>query len=192
MSKTLENQAKKAKLSKRVEQILPDLLPLISRIFISGVFILSAFGQIYAFLGTRVFMIIKGIPFSSFTLVVALVFEILGGLSLLLGFRVKWGIWLLIIFIIPVSFIFHTKTLNPLEMMHMMKNIAIIGGLLTFVYYKPGKYSLDYLFEQKKAKKRLELEKNKKQEHENTDNKLNPKENLTLVSTTTSTKNDLQ
>jgi putative oxidoreductase len=79
----------------------------------------------------------QAIPFSPVLLLVAALFELLGGLSLLLGFKEKLGALLLILFLIPSTIIMHQfwfveGSARELQIVHFLKNIAIMGGLILF------------------------------------------------------------
>ncbi len=67
-------------------------------------------------------------------LAAATLLEGIGGLLVLLGFKVRFGATLLILFIIPVTLVMHPFWLSgqdkALQMIMFMKNLAILGGLL--------------------------------------------------------------
>ena len=70
-------------------------------------------------------------------------FQLLGGLSLLLGYKVKIGSILLILFLIPATLVFHNPIANPEELNSFIKNIGLIGGLLMVIYAGAGALSID-------------------------------------------------
>ncbi|OKH38722.1 DoxX family protein [[Phormidium ambiguum] IAM M-71] len=120
-------------------------IPLIARAFLSAVFLKSAFDKITGFAGTQQYMSQNGIPLqlTALLLVGAIVFELLGGFSVLLGYKSRWGSILLIIFLIPATLIFHTNFADRMQVIQFMKNLAILGGLLMVYYYGSGPISLD-------------------------------------------------
>jgi putative oxidoreductase len=74
--------------------------------------------------------------------------EIFGGLSILLGFQTRIGAWLLFLYLIPTSVVFHNFwALQGMEKMdaqaHFFKNVAIMGGLLFVATFGAGAYSVD-------------------------------------------------
>ena len=79
-----------------------------------------------------------GMPLTSFFLAGAIALEMLGGLSVLLGIKVKWGAAMLIIFLIPATLIFHHDLSTELEQAMFLKNMAMLGGLLMLVQYGGG------------------------------------------------------
>jgi putative oxidoreductase len=117
--------------------------PLIGRIFLSAIFLMSGLGKIANFSGTQQYMAAYGMPMTSLFLIGAIILEVGGGLSILLGYKAKWGALALIIFIIPATLIFHTNFSDQTQMIMFMKNIAILGGLVLIVANGAGSLSLD-------------------------------------------------
>jgi uncharacterized membrane protein YphA (DoxX/SURF4 family) len=121
---------------------------LVGRILLSVIFLMSGVNKIFDFAGTQAYMAQAGMPYTALFLVGAIVFEVVGGLSLVLGYKTKWGAVLLIVFLIPATLIFHRFWSVPPEMAQMqminfLKNIAILGGLLQVAAFGPGRFSLD-------------------------------------------------
>ena len=80
---------------------------------------------------------------TSTLLTIAIVFEILGGILLFLGWRARFGAFLLILFLVPASLIFHHfwDLQGPdrnVQMIMFLKNVSIFGGLL-YVLVSPKK-----------------------------------------------------
>ena len=122
--------------------------PLIGRIFLSVIFILAGLGKIGDWSGTAGYMASRGMPAIPLFLTLAIVFEVLGGFSLLLGFKTKIGALALFLSLVPVTLIFHNFWTYPeaqqqIQMIMFLKNLAIMGGLLTLAAAGPGPLSLD-------------------------------------------------
>jgi uncharacterized membrane protein YphA (DoxX/SURF4 family) len=69
--------------------------------------------------------------------------EIVGGLLIFLGMWVRFGALILVLFLIPTTFLFHDfwQLQGPdraLEMTMFLKNLSIIGGLLILLAYGKG------------------------------------------------------
>lgn len=129
-------------------------LPLLGRIFISFIFIMSGLNKIGGWEQTAAYMASKGMPAVPLFLAAAIVFELLGGLSVLLGFKARLGALALIVFTVPATIIFHnfwtlTGMEQQMQMIMFMKNIAIMGGLLFVVSFGSGALSLDNLQKRK-------------------------------------------
>jgi len=118
------------------------LVPL-GRLFLSAIFLNSGIGKIFKFAGTQQFMEAKGMPIAALFLVLAIILEIVGGLSILLGYKTKWGALALIVFLIPTTLIFHSQLADQIQMIMFMKNVAILGGLFIVAGYGAGPVSLD-------------------------------------------------
>lgn len=77
------------------------------------------------------------------------VMAFLGGLSILLGYKAKIGAWIIVVFLLPVTFMMHKFwTITDPMMMQMqmtifMKNIALTGAALMITYLGTGPLSLD-------------------------------------------------
>ena len=80
----------------------------------------------------------KMIPITPVLLIIATLLEFLGGLSVLLGIKEKLGAALLILFLVPTTIIMHQfwfieGSMREMQMIHFLKNMAIIGGLLMVI-----------------------------------------------------------
>jgi uncharacterized membrane protein YphA (DoxX/SURF4 family) len=66
------------------------------------------------------------------------IMSILGGLSTLLGFHGKAGAWLLLVFLVPVTFTMHNfwavkdRMMRQIQMTMFLKNISMPGSALFF------------------------------------------------------------
>lgn len=123
----------------------PRFIPLAARAFLAAIFFQSGISKILGFADTQGFMATAGIPLglTGLLLVGAIVCELLGGLSVLLGYKARWGALLLILFLIPTTLIFHTDFAQQGQLTQFLKNLAIIGGLLMVIYLGSGPLSLD-------------------------------------------------
>lgn len=125
-----------------------SIVPLAGRLLISTIFIFSGLSKLGAHAAMAGFATAKGLPAADLAIWVAAAVEILGGLSILLGFQTRIGAWVLFFYLIPVSVTFHNFwALQGMEKMdnqvHFFKNIAIMGGLLFVATFGAGAYSID-------------------------------------------------
>jgi putative oxidoreductase len=117
---------------------------LIGRVFLGVIFLISGFHKIADPQGTQQYMVAMGMTWMTALLYVgAVVVELAGSFSLLLGYRTRAGAWLLFLFMIPTTLIFHTHFDDPNQMIHFLKNLSIMGGLLYVANYGPGSLSMD-------------------------------------------------
>lgn len=118
-------------------------IPLAARICLCSIFIKAGIGKIFEFGSTAAMMANQGLPIPEVLLVFTIAFQLLGGLSLLLGYKVKVGSILLILFLIPATLVFHNPVADPNEINSFLKNIGLIGGLLMVIYAGAGKLGID-------------------------------------------------
>jgi putative oxidoreductase len=91
----------------------------------------------------------QGVPLAAIAVPLSGVLAIAGGLSILLGYRAQLGAWLIVLFLIPVSFMMHkfwTVTdpmMAQIQMILFMKNISMLGGALLISHFGAGPFSLD-------------------------------------------------
>jgi putative oxidoreductase len=91
----------------------------------------------------------QGVPFAAFLVPASGVLAVIGALSVVLGYRARLGAWLLIAFLVPVTFAMHNfwavtdPMMRQLQMAMFMKNVALVGGALLIAYFGAGPYSLD-------------------------------------------------
>ena len=117
-------------------------LPLVARILLSLIFIKSGIGKMLNPDATQQFMEAKGIPFAGVLLIPTILILIVGGLSILLGYKARLGALLLIGFLIPATLIFHFDF--PEQEVNFLKNLGLMGGLMMIVAFGSGEISLDH------------------------------------------------
>jgi putative oxidoreductase len=127
---------------------MQSVLPLLGRILLAAIYLMSGLGKITGFEGTVGYIVSKGLPMPQVLAVCALVVELGGGLMLLFGWRTRWGAAALLVFTALAALLFHNFWSVPPEqaqnqMIHFMKNVAIMGGLLYVIAFGPGETSID-------------------------------------------------
>jgi putative oxidoreductase len=127
---------------------LQNSAALFGRTLLALLFVVSGFGKITGFQGTAAYMASKGMPMAEVLLVGAIAIELVGGLMLVAGFKARWAALAIFLFTIPTTIIFH----NPSgldaqaaqgQMIHLMKNLSIMGGMLLIAAFGPGAWSVD-------------------------------------------------
>jgi putative oxidoreductase len=118
-------------------------LPALGRALIGLPFLMSGLGKLAASGATTAYIASVGLPLPSLGWVIAVIFEIGGGLLLLLGFRSRQVALALAAFTLATAVFFHTNFADTNQMIHFLKNIMIIGGLLQIAHFGAGSYSLD-------------------------------------------------
>jgi len=123
---------------------------LIGRILLVLIFLNSGIEKIGNFEGTAQYMIKFGMPYTSFFLFGAIVLELLGSMTIMLGYFTRFGAFLLIIFLIPTTLIFHTDFSDQIQVIMFMKNVSMLGGCFLTLSFGAGRFSLDYLLRGRK------------------------------------------
>jgi putative oxidoreductase len=119
-------------------------LSLFGRVLLGLIFLISGTHKIADSQGTQQYMVMMGMTWMTTLFYLgAVVVEVAGSLSLLLGYRARAGAWLLFLFLIPTTLIFHTNFSDPNQMIHFLKNLSIMGGLLYVAGYGAGRLSMD-------------------------------------------------
>ena len=122
--------------------------PLIGRLLIAVIFVLSGFNKIAGFEGTVGYIASKGLPLPQLGAILAIVVELGGGILLIVGWKTRWAAAVMMIFTVVAAVIFHNYWAAPPEMaqnqmIHFMKNLAIAGGFLSLVLNGAGGWSVD-------------------------------------------------
>lgn len=90
-----------------------------------------------------------GVPMANIAVPLSGVMAIVGGLMIALGFQARLGGILIALFLIPVTLFMHAfwKVSDPMQhqmqLVNFMKNLALLGGALTFIYFGAGPLSVD-------------------------------------------------
>jgi putative oxidoreductase len=121
---------------------------LVGRILLAAIFLMSGFDKFAQHAGTVAYAQAAGLPLADVAIYLAGAVELLGALSLILGFRARWGALALVLFLVPATLLFHNFWAfsgmdQQLQLGNFMKNLALIGGLLTVFVYGAGPLSLD-------------------------------------------------
>ena len=120
---------------------MTNVLDLIGRVFISGVFLLSGFSKIDNYDGTLGWMESFGLP--GFLLIPAIILEILAPILIIIGYQTKIAAGALSLFCLATAIIFHTDFSDQMQFIAFMKNIALSGGFLFLVVNGAKGYCLD-------------------------------------------------
>lgn len=123
------------------------ILPLLGRILFSAMFIVSGMGhfsdQMIGYAASQ------GVPAASLLVPLSGVLAIVGGLSILFGFGARLGAWLIVAFLVPVTFMMHAfwnftdPTMYQMQLVNFMKNLSMLGGALYIAYFGAGPLSID-------------------------------------------------
>ena len=113
------------------------------------------FSLIFVFAGlnhfskqTIAFAASQGVPLASIAVPLSGVIAVVGGLSILLGYRAKIGAWLIVLFLTGVAPLHNFWAVkDPMmaqpQMAMFMKNISMLGGALLISQFGAGPLSVD-------------------------------------------------
>ncbi|ADG12059.1 DoxX family protein [Caulobacter segnis] len=122
-----------------------DAVALAGRILIGGLFLMSGLSKLAAPGATQGYIASVGLPAPVVAFAVAAAVETLGGALLIAGVRTRLVAIGLAGFTLATAVIFHNNFADQNQMIHFMKNIAIVGGLLQVVAFGGGKFAVDAL-----------------------------------------------
>lgn len=127
---------------------LQNVTALVGRLLLSAIFVMSGFNKAMNWGQTAEHMEAEGMAVVPFFLVAAILFEILGGVALIVGFRARLAALALVVFLVPVTLIFHDFWQKEgaevqMQMIQFSKNVAILGGLLVVLAFGGGGLSVD-------------------------------------------------
>lgn len=127
-----------------------NYLVLPGRIFYSAIFIMAAPNHFSA--NTIAYAVNQGVPLASLAVPLSGVIAGVGGLSILLGFKARFGAWLIVLFLLPVTVMMHKfwgladPAAAGLQQVMFMKNLSMLGAALCFTHFGSGPFSLDRRF----------------------------------------------
>ena len=120
---------------------MSNLIDLIGRLFISVLFLISAYNKILSIDGTMSWMEGFGIP--GILLYPAISLEIILPLFLIIGYQARLSAGLLSIFCIATAFIFHYDFADQVQTIAFLKNMGLAGGFLLIVAHGTKNWSVN-------------------------------------------------
>jgi putative oxidoreductase len=118
-------------------------IPLVGRVLLAAIFVLSGVGKIFAPEATQGYIAHAGLPFPQLAFLGAVLIEVAGGLLLAVGYKTRLAASVLAVFSVATALIFHGAIGDQNQFIHLLKNLAITGGLLQVVAFGAGPLSLD-------------------------------------------------
>jgi putative oxidoreductase len=120
-----------------------SVIPAIGRVLMAAIFIFGGIGKIFAPAATVGYIQSSGLPMASVAFVIAIAIEVGGGTMLALGIKTRLVAAGLAVFCIVTGLAFHNAIGDQNQFAHLLKNIAMAGGLLQIVAFGASAYSLD-------------------------------------------------
>ncbi|MET0290232.1 MAG: DoxX family protein [Pseudoxanthomonas sp.] len=126
------------------------------RLLLAPLFLSSGIAKLLAPAATIAYISSAGAPLPEAAYAAALVVEVGIGLAFLLGLQTRAAAAVLALFSVATALLFHGGD-DQNQAIHFWKNLAIAGGLLSFVAFGGGAWSVDALRERAR-RQREELE----------------------------------
>ena len=119
----------------------------LGRLFLAIIFVFASLGH---FKHEEIaYAVQAGVPLASLAVPFSGIMALVGGLSVLLGYRARIGAWLLVAFLVPVTLMMHKfwavddPMRAQMELVNFLKNVGLLGGALLVAYFGAGPLSLD-------------------------------------------------
>ena len=110
---------------------MANVFDLIGRVFISALFLISAFNKIFNLEGSMSWMEGFGLP--GFLIYPAIVIEVILPVLVIVGYQARIAAGILASFCLLTAFIFHFDFSNQMQLVSFFKNIGLAGGFLFIV-----------------------------------------------------------
>ena len=131
-----------------MNEVISKFGPVIGRILVALIFLISGISKITGFAGTAAWMASMKLPMVEVLLVITIIIEIGGALMLILGWKARLGAAALFLWMIPVTLLFHNFWAMPadqqmINQIMFLKNISMMGAMLYIMAFGSGGYSVD-------------------------------------------------
>lgn len=116
---------------------------LIARIFLSILFILAGWSKLSDLEGTAQYFLGLELHAPMAMAVIVGLIEFIGGLAILIGFKIRIAAAIVALFTIGTILVAHLDFSQGLNIIMAQKNLAITGGLLLLIVTGAGLFSVD-------------------------------------------------
>ena len=117
-----------------------NFLDLIGRIFISSIFLFSGINKIFQYEQTVQWM--EGFSIPGFLLIPTIVIEIIFPILIIIGYQIRFAAGMLALFCLATGLIFHLDLSNQMQIIALLKNLGLAGGLIFLVINGPKEFVL--------------------------------------------------
>ena len=130
-----------------IRSIPMSAIVLLGRLFFALIFLMAAPGN-FTKQGIA-YAASQGVPLASIGVPLMGVISLVGGLSILLGYRARIGACLIALFLLVVTPVMHKfwgltdPMMAQMQMINFMKNLSMLGGALLITQFGAGPLSLD-------------------------------------------------
>ncbi|MBN1607622.1 MAG: DoxX family protein [Polyangiaceae bacterium] len=119
----------------------------VGRVLFAAIFVVAAFGHFSS--QSVAYAASQGVPLPGLAVPLSGVIALVGGASIALGYRARLGAWLIVLFLVPVTFTMHRfwavgdPMMAQMQQIMFMKNLSMLGAALVLAYTGAGPVSLD-------------------------------------------------
>ena len=121
---------------------MSNIVDLVSRIFLSLVFLVNSYSKMNNIDGTIGWMEMYGLP--GIFIYPAIVLELVAPILLIIGYYVRLSSVALGLFCLATAVIFLNDFSDPMTLTNFLKNIALAGGFFILAINGPKEFSLDH------------------------------------------------
>ena len=133
-----------------MSRTLQGIVTVVGRVLLSTIFLLSAVGnKVPNFDALAGYMAQAGVPAPRLMLAGAIVFLIVGSVSVIVGYKARVGAALLAVFLVLASYYFHNfwaladEQARQMQTIQFMKNLSMFGAMLFLIGNGAGPWSVD-------------------------------------------------
>jgi putative oxidoreductase len=131
---------------------MENIVNLTGRVLLGYMFVYYGWGKLTSYAGTAQYFQHLGIP--TWLLPLVIILELGGGLAVLLGLLTRLSALGLAVFCVLTAFMVHLPAMqgatdpviHQLQMLNVVKNVAMAGGFILLLAYGGGKFSIDHRF----------------------------------------------
>jgi putative oxidoreductase len=113
-----------------------DIALVVGRILIGALFLIAAYNKSKGYDGSIAYFSRLGMPAASVMVPVTILFEVVAGLLLIVGYQTRIVALALAVFVLAAALMAHTNFGDGNN--HFLKNVAIAGGCLAFFCMRAG------------------------------------------------------
>lgn len=115
----------------------------LGRLLLAVIFVFSGIGKLADPAGTQAYIAAAGLPAPLLGYLIAVVVEVGGGILLVAGYQARLVGLVMAAFTLVTALAFHSNLADQNQLIHFLKNICIVGGLLQVVAFGAGPLSFD-------------------------------------------------
>jgi len=120
---------------------------LLGRILYTAIFLISAPNHFFS--GTIAYAAANGVPMPFILVPLSGIIAFAGALSILIGYKAKYGALLIVLFLVPVTLTMHNfwavndPSMAMIQQIMFLKNMSMLGTALVIAHFGSGPLSMD-------------------------------------------------